>query len=86
VGPFDGLFAKCIMWHSAKVVPLPSTMVMTLGKEALSVPRCTFFVECCGRGTRQSTSLPSVTLDKVTRISLFYLFLLFHTKKQRYIT
>jgi hypothetical protein len=30
----------------AKVASLPSVVATTLGKEALSVPRCTFFAEC----------------------------------------
>jgi hypothetical protein len=64
-------------------VPLPSVETTSLGKEALPVPRCAFFVECYDLGTRQSTSLPSVTLDKVTSISLFYLFLLFYPNKQK---
>jgi hypothetical protein len=34
-------------------------------------------------GTRQSTSLPSVTLGKVTSILLFYFVLLFHPNKQK---
>lgn len=42
-----------------------------------------FFVECFGYRTRQRTSLPSVTLRKLTRKNLFYLFLLFHPNKQR---
>jgi hypothetical protein len=68
--------------HSVKAACLPSVSAIALGKEALSDPRCAFFAECYGHGTRQSTSVPSVTLDKVTRILLFYLFLLFHPNKQ----
>jgi hypothetical protein len=56
----------------------------TLGKEALSVHMCSFSAECYGPDTRQSTSLPSVTLGKVTSIHLFNLFLLFHPKNKRY--
>jgi hypothetical protein len=65
------------------VVSLPSTMATTFGKKALLVPMCAFFAECYGLGTRQSTSLPSVTLDKMTSIPLFYLFLLFPPNKQK---
>jgi hypothetical protein len=48
--------------------------------------RSWFFVECYGPDTRQSTTLPSVTLGKVTSTYLFYLFSLFHPKKQKIFT
>jgi hypothetical protein len=48
-----------------------------------TVPRSWFFVECYGLDTRQSTSLPSVTLGKVTSKHLFYLFFIFHLDKQK---
>ena len=80
---FVSTFADCTRRHSVKVASLPSVEATSLGKEALPVPRCAFFVECYDLGTRQSTSLPSVTLDKVTSISLFYLFLLFYPNKQK---
>jgi hypothetical protein len=41
-------------------VPLPSAEATSLGKEALPVPRCAFFVECYGLDTRQRGNLPSV--------------------------
>jgi hypothetical protein len=47
------------------------------------VPRCAFFAECYDIDTRQRTSLSCVTLDKMTRIPLFYLFLLFLPNKQK---
>jgi hypothetical protein len=67
--------------HSAKrlyrcpgVPSLPSAMIWTLRKAALPVPRCAFFAECYDLDTRQSTSLPSVTLGKVTSIPFFNCF------------
>jgi hypothetical protein len=68
---------------NANVAFLPSAKATSLGKKALLVPRCAFFVECYDLDTRQRTSLPSVTLDKVTRIPPFYLFLLFLLNKQK---
>jgi hypothetical protein len=47
------------------------------------VHRCAFFAECYDLDTRQSTSLPNVTLGKVTSIPPFYLFLIFHPNKQK---
>jgi hypothetical protein len=81
--PFVNSFAECARRHSAKVAYFPSAKATTLDKEALPVPRCAFFPECYNLDTRQSTSLSSVTLGKVTRIPLLYLFLLFHTNKQK---
>jgi hypothetical protein len=81
-GPFVSFFAECSWRHSAKLASLPSARATTLGKEALSVLRCCFSAECYGLDTWQSTSLPSVTLGKVTSIHLFNLFLLFHPNKQ----
>jgi hypothetical protein len=46
----------------------------SLGKETLPIPRCDFFAKCYGHGTRESSSLPSVTLSKVTIIPLFIYF------------
>jgi hypothetical protein len=82
-GPFVSFFTKCSRMHSAKLSSLPSARTTTLAKEALPVPRCSFFAECYGPDTRQRTSLPSVTLGKVTNIPLFYLFLLFPPNKQK---
>jgi hypothetical protein len=71
-GPFVSTFAECTRRrHSAKVASLPSAEAIALGKEALPVSRYTVFAECYDLDTRQSTSLPSVTLDKVTNIPLF---------------
>jgi hypothetical protein len=55
----------------------------TLSKEPIPVPMSWFFAECYGSDTRQSSYLPSVTLDKVTSRHLFYLFSLFHPNKQK---
>lgn len=77
--------------HSAKNPPervpmsgtLPSAGDIILGKEPIPMSRSWFFAECYGPDTRQSTSLPSVTLGKVTSIHLFYLFFIFHPNKQK---
>jgi hypothetical protein len=82
-GPFVSFLAKCSRRRSAKLASLPSARATALGKETLPVPRCCFSAECYGPYTRQSTSLPSVTLGKVTSIHLFKLFLLFHPNKQK---
>jgi hypothetical protein len=79
---FVSCFAEWTRRHSAKVASLPSVKATILGKETLPVPGCAFFAECYSLDTRQSTYLPSVTIGKVTRIPLFYLFLLFHPNKQ----
>jgi hypothetical protein len=81
-GPFASPFTECIGRHSAKGASLPSAWTTALSKEALPVPRCSFFAECYGHSTRQRASLPSVTLGKVTRNPLFYLFWVFHPNKQ----
>jgi hypothetical protein len=70
-GPHVRYFAECLVWHSAKRASLPSVRAITLGKEPIPVPRSWFFTECYGPDTRQSTSLPSVTLGKVTSTHLF---------------
>jgi hypothetical protein len=62
---------------------LPSARVTALGKETLPVPRCSFSVECSDPDTRHKTSLPSVTLNKVTSTHLLYLFFLFYPNKQK---
>jgi hypothetical protein len=83
-GPYVRSFAEYLVWHSAKRASLPSARAITLDKEPIPVPRSWFFSECYGSDTRQSTSLPSVTLGKVTSRHLFYLFSLFHPNKQKY--
>jgi hypothetical protein len=90
----ESIFAECHLGHSAKDPPgrvlmsgsLPSATCST----RQSVPLCRVpqtlhsaknLYRCPGLG-----SLPSVrvlTLGKVTRKSLFYLFLLFHPNKQK---
>ena len=65
---------------------LPSARATTLGREALPVPRCSFFVECYDINTQQSASLSSVTLDKVTSIPLFICFCYSIQTNKRYIT
>jgi hypothetical protein len=83
VGPFASPFNECAGRHSAKVASLPSVLTTTLGKEGFTGSQVSSFAECHGRSTRQRYPLPSVTLGKVTRKSLFYLFLLFHPNKQK---
>ena len=82
-GPHVRLFAECSVRHSAKPTFLPSAGDITLGKEPKPVPRSVLFAECYDPDTRQSASLPSVTLGKVTSIYLFYLFFVFHPHKQK---
>jgi hypothetical protein len=82
--PFVRFFAECSRRHSAKLASLPSARATTLGKEALPVPRCWFSVECYGPDTRQITSLPSVTLDKVTNIHIFICFFYSIQTNKRY--
>jgi hypothetical protein len=82
-GPHVRFFAECLARHSAKRASLPSVKHIALGKEPIPVPRSWFFAESYGLDTRQSTSLPSVTLGKVTSRHLFYLFFIFHPNKQK---
>jgi hypothetical protein len=82
VGSFVSSFAECICRYSAKLASLPSAKATTLSKVALPVPSYAFFAKCYDLDTRQSISLPSVTLGKVTRLH-FYLFLLFQPNKQK---
>jgi hypothetical protein len=82
-GPFVGFFAECSVWHSAKHASLPSANALPLGKEAIPVLMFWIFAECYGPDTRQSPSLPSVTLGKVTSTHLFNLYFLFHPDKQK---
>jgi hypothetical protein len=82
-GPHVRFFAECYVRHSAKRASLPSAGDITLGKEAIPVPRSWFIAECYGLDIRQRTSLPSVTLGKVTSMHLFYLFFVFHPHKQK---
>jgi hypothetical protein len=81
--PFVRFVVECSIRHSAKRASLPSVRATTLDKEAIPVPRFCFSVECYDSDTRQNTSLPSVTLGKVTSIHIFYLFFLFHPNKQK---
>jgi hypothetical protein len=53
MGPFDSLFTECIRRHSAKVASLSSASATTLGKRNFTGPRCAFFAECYGHGTRE---------------------------------
>jgi hypothetical protein len=76
-GPPVRYFAECLVLHSAKRGSLPSVRATTLGKEHIPVPRSWFFAECYAPDTRQSTSLSSVTLGRVTSIHLFICLLYF---------
>jgi hypothetical protein len=82
-GPHVRLFVECSVRHSAKPASLQSARDITLGKVTKPVPRFLLFAECYDPDTRQSASLPSVILGKVTSIYLFYLFFVFHTHKQK---
>jgi hypothetical protein len=90
VGPFDSPFAECL-GHSTRqrwLYRFPGFLLCrvpwsALGKDGFTGSQVSFFAECHGHSTRQSYPLPSVTLGKVTRKSLFYLFLLFHPNKQK---
>jgi hypothetical protein len=82
-GPFVRFFAECCARHSAKPSSLPSARSTALGKEPIPVYRSWFFVECYDTNTRQTTSLPSVTLGKVTSTHLLIFFFLFHPNKQK---
>ena len=85
-GPFVSFFVECSRRHSAKLASLPSARATTLSKETLPVLRCSFFAECYGPDTRQTPSLPSVTLDKVTSTHIFICFFYSIQTNKRYIT
>jgi hypothetical protein len=78
VDPFTSPFVECYWRHSAKGASLPSARTTALG-------RCVFFSECYGHGTRQRTSLSSVTLGKVTRKPFFICFY-YSIQNKRYIS
>jgi hypothetical protein len=91
VGPTASPFAECLVdglsSKSPPVGPFASPFVECHGhstrqRRLYRFPGA-FFAECHGHNTRQRYPLPSVTLGKVTRKSLFYLFLLFHPNKQK---
>jgi hypothetical protein len=73
-GPHVRLFAECSVRHSAKPTSLPSASDIALDKVPKPVPRFLLFAECCDPDTRQSASLSSVTLGKVTSIYLLFVF------------
>jgi hypothetical protein len=78
-GSLCQFFAECARRHSANLASLTSVRAVALGKEALPVPRCSFFVECYDLDTRRNTSLPNVTLGKVTSILVkVFAFIVFH--------
>ena len=90
VGPFASIFAECLGNSTRQrcLCRFPGFLLCrvpwsALGKDGFTGSQVSFFAECHGHSTRQSNPLPSVTLGKVTRMSLFYLFLLFHPNKQK---
>jgi hypothetical protein len=83
-GPIVIFFIECSKRDMSKLASLPSVRATALGKKALPVPRRCFSPECYGPDTRQSTSLSSVTLGKVTSIHLFYLFFYSIQTNKRY--
>ena len=90
VGPFASPFAECLGngTRQRHLCRFPGFLLCrvpwsALGKDGFTGSQVSFFAKCHGHSTRQSDPLPSVTLGKVTRMSLFYLFLLFHPNKQK---
>ena len=90
VGPFASIFAECLGKSTRQryLCRFPGFLLCrvplsALGKDVFTGSQVSFFAECHGHSTRQSNPLPSVTLGKVTRMSLFYLLLLFHPNKQK---
>jgi hypothetical protein len=73
-GPFVRFFAECSVWQLAKCASFLSARATSLDKEAITVPRYCFSAECYDPDTQQITSLPSVTLGKVTSIHLLFVF------------
>jgi hypothetical protein len=86
VGPFAKPFAECAGRHSVKVASLPSVLTTTLGKEGFIGSQVSSFAEFHGHSTRQRSPLPSVTLGKVTRKSLFICFCCSIQTNKRYIS
>jgi hypothetical protein len=84
--PLSVTLPSASVWHSAKRASLPSARATTLGKEPIPVPRSWFFAECYGSDTRQSTSLPSVTLGKATNMHFFICFPYSIQTNKRYFT
>ena len=90
VGPFASIFVECLGNSTRQrcLCRFPGFLLCrvplsALGKDGFTGSQVSFFAECHGHSTRQSHPLPSVTLGKVTRMSLFYLLLLFHPNKQK---
>ena len=90
VGPFASIFVECLGNSTRQrcLCRFPGFLLCrvpwsALGKDGFTGSQVSFFAECHGHSTRQSYPLPSVTLGKVTRMSLFYLLLLFHPNKQK---
>jgi hypothetical protein len=83
-GPFGSPFAECAGRHSAKGASLSSAMTITLGKETLLVPRCSFFAECYVHGTRLKYLFAECNTQQSDKKTLFInLFLLLHSNKQK---
>ena len=68
------------------VTSLPSVSSLHLATGPLAEPDIRFFAECYDTNTRQTTSLPSVTLGKVTSTHLLNLFFYSIQTNKRYIT
>jgi hypothetical protein len=90
VGSFASIFAECLGTSTRQrcLCRFPGFLLCrvplsALGKDGFTGSQVFFFAECHGHSTRQSGPLPSVTLGKVTRMSLFYLLLLFHPNIQK---
>jgi hypothetical protein len=84
---WTGTRQRTLQWAPSPVY-LPSALVKALGKDVFAGSQVFFFAECrCQHSAKMALavprfpSLPSakvIALGKVTRMSLFYLLLLFH--------
>jgi hypothetical protein len=86
---YHGPRQRVLQWAPLPV-PLLSALATALDKDGFAGSQVSFFGECHGQHSAKMAlpiprfpSLPSVTLGKVTRMSLFYLFLLFYPNKQK---
>jgi hypothetical protein len=89
---WTGTRQRTIQWAPLPV-SLPSALATPLGKDIFAGSQVSFFAEChCQHSAKMALpvprfpSLPSakvIALGKVTRMSLFYLLLLFHPNKQK---
>jgi hypothetical protein len=93
VGPFASIFVECLGNSTRQrcLCRFPGFLLCrvplsALGKDGFTGSQVFFFAECHGHSTRQSGPLPSVTLGKVTRMSLFICFCCSILTYKRYIS